>query len=407
MENILDNFKHSSTLYNLNNPLSLIDGIVCKLLININLFKFKNDEYYLFNIEKDLTTLLNSSMEISPNKYGLWNGPASLIYIIDLLNKVTNEKRFNVLNNLIYKKYIVKLIDFLSIHSLNRIIDIDYIYGITGLIRLMSMHSIANLDSVTIKHFDDIVGKLLNSNIFITFSHNPSDNSFYTNHNLSDNDSFIILGMAHGITGFLSAVSQWTTLHTKHQEEFLFLKVKFESLLNEMLLYYKTTYKKTIVPEIILLRENEFIYPNDNLLDFSTSNYIWCYGAIGILNYLYSSKSNISLIKELESPIISEYRASFHKHYSHKIQINHCFCHGLAGLYYYLWVHSFITPEEQDFIISQLLSYYHTSELISTDDFSLLSGNGGVLLVLLSLKYNKQFLGDDLFGFSQNVKNDF
>lgn len=43
---------------------------------------------------------------------------------------------------------------------------------------------------------------------------------------------------------------------------------------------------------------------------------------------------------------------------------------------------------------------YENSTFISKDNFQLLEGNGGVLLVLLSLINKKRFIGDELFGYS-------
>lgn len=75
-----------------------------------------------------------------------------------------------------------------------------------------------------------------------------------------------------------------------------------------------------------------------------------------------------------------------------------CLCHGIAGLIYYLWRERYLECSHN--ILRILNRYYERLFIEPNQDFRILEGYGGMLLVMLALHMNKQYKGDILLGYS-------
>ena len=135
-----------------------------------------------------------------------------------------------------------------------------------------------------------------------------------------------------------------------------------------------------------------------DIMESDSCDFSWCYGLVGISIYMKDLEEAKDLLKEMQhymtNSLAKLITMDFLPINNHQV----CLCHGIAGLIYYLWREGYLECSHN--ILRLLNRYYERLFIEPNQDFRILEGYGGMLLVILALHMNKQFKGDILLGYS-------
>ena len=135
-----------------------------------------------------------------------------------------------------------------------------------------------------------------------------------------------------------------------------------------------------------------------DIMESDSCDFSWCYGLVGISIYMKDLEEAKDLLKDMQhymtNLLAKLITMDFLPINNHQV----CLCHGIAGLIYYLWREDCLECSHN--ILRLLNQYYEHLFIEPNQDFRILEGYGGMLLVMLALHMNKQFIGDILLGYS-------
>ena len=395
LERFLRQFKDVELL---DSPFSIIDGEVGRLLINLNLNIFLKDDIYKKMIDISIIRLLKKEMKFAFQNNGLWTSPVAFLYVTDLIQIHTKDKKYADLNMVLYESYRPILMDYLKSESPFMEVFNDYIYGFSGIIFFLRQHSIAKADKELQVLCLKWIKKLLSSDLINLFETNQNKDKFIKENNLCGHE-YVIMGMAHGFLGLIHQIDGWyKEFSILESQDYKRWNVLVEEIIETIISRNIKSKLGIIIPKVLKIDNCRRIVFEVDVED-KYFNYSWCHGAIGLMNFcnLYSKRNKYK--NEIDLKLYNECIKSLSTNYCDEIIVDHCICHGLAGLYYYLFVNKLLNYELMNETCINLFHYYDNSTFIEKDNFQLLDANGGAFLVLLSLINKKRFIGDELFGY--------
>lgn len=343
----------------------------------------------------------------------LFEGLGSICFSVnEYYNLTGNFSKFNnSINKLIYEridsncKALVNKEDIISS-------DYDYIYGISGGVKyLLDIDYLDETNSKNIvKYFlylteDRFVDNFKIPIFYLSDKENMRCKDYYP-------DNYIDIGFAHGISSILLILTKLLKINNSME---VIRSIKKILSIYDM---FHTEDKYISYPDFLSLKDyfSRNVYLNKNY-------YSWCYGSISILRSLIEAYSTLKdndklyFYKEKYNQIIS----------SKNIDINltsPCYCHGFAGLidaqvYHYKENNNPELLQNIQKNIMQMLrkyqinnDFYQQNPNIFSDvtklymiegyknDYSILSGVGGIMLSLINYKFLKKDFGHGkLFGF--------
>ena len=370
------------------NDITLSKGVCGDILILLNLFLDSKDQTILLYIKRLLNVIISNGIEFGDLSSGLWVGPFGLLYVLDLLNRnFPYDNEFYILNKGLCEKMTPYLYNRLCrVFRRRKDYDLDYIFGLSGLFFVIREHSILSADNKIINKSTSIIRDILTEGIGKWFVRTQSKDSFYYNKLLAGK-SYMILGYAHGVAGMLSQINLWQD--------------RFESI-EDRILEDNNAFIERLLSQIadsgaLCKGGAEFIIleGGENPLEYLEPNFSWCYGSVGVGNYLHLIRKKewytfveTALVKHLCEIFSREIIIS---------KVDPCICHGISGIIYYLWVYEKNISKVmlKDMIECLRATMLHTK----MDNFEFLDGLGGSLLVLNAISSGNRFVGDELFGF--------
>ncbi len=366
---------------------SLSSGTAGDLLVLGNYYQLTKDIDVIDIIEKKLKSIKGIVIGLDVSQLGLWTGPLGLLYSVNLINNITSNQ-FLDYEKVLYNN-LRPLLDhwskFTEISTYNDF-DFDFIFGISGIFCCISNIDFFKQDKIMVQKFEAIVKKILITpfNEIVSIVKNKT-NHIYPNDNILDDNPFIDLSFAHGITGYANSLIQVSKIFPKHKLE-----------INR----YIENINKCIMDKIFM--NDKFDFPDcvnsvnyeSCLSNRSVAHKLsWCRGLTGLLIYFNNSKNNhFGKLFEFLSNELQEIN------YISKDETKIGICHGLEGLIYTIYYYS-DEFKENDLLLSSINK--HLKFILSSNalDKSFLNGLGGVFSIYCALKVKKNMLGHECLGF--------
>ncbi|MGX7108272.1 lanthionine synthetase LanC family protein [Facklamia miroungae] len=267
----------------------------------------------------------------------------------------------------------------------------DLIYGVSGVFLFIGNHSLINNDEVV--KFDGKSNFIIDMSFEILFRVNCETDNFYKLYTKNNKKNYCILGMAHGICGLISSLKiLQNKMNYNIQKKIDILSSNFEKF---VIKYAKIKNSKVKVPVCIKLDKVFSDDPND--IDILKNNYTWCYGIVGLGIYFNKFSKDKNLISLLNNNIECTMESIIENNYNNLLNEDLCICHGYSGMLYYCFNETSKNSLNNDILCNFLNACLENYNI--KDKTNLLNGYGGIKLVLESLKNNKRFIGDFLFGY--------
>src|SRR5699024_2782130 len=154
------------------------------------------------------------------------------------------------------------------------------------------------------------------------FTKNQSVDLFYQNEILREND-YLIIGIAHGFLGFVHQINGWyEERSTEKPTGYLNWNTFVENTVERMFIISKEEFNDILIPKVLILRNNQEVdLPIYDFVD-TYFNYSWCYGAIGIKNFINLYLKNFIFSKKLDNKLYEEYLKSISTNYDKEIIVD-------------------------------------------------------------------------------------
>lgn len=374
---------------NKNKNMGFFNGYARDLIILINLYDFYKDDYYLELINNVINKALTDNETVGLQNMGLWNGPLSFSLSCDLLYLYFKNEEYYTLNKMVYKKVYPIIEYWLNIDDVNLEYNYDYVYGFSGVLMYIAQHSIAKSSRIILKKLEKKVSKILNNNFLDKLIKTKETDIFLRENIYSGMTEFVILGLAHGATGFaigLNSIKEIISANLKYKiDEF---NDKFESIFKEII--NNNSIKGLIPLKAYYIRDkNKFVTIKSEYLN----DYSWCYGICGLGIYINKYLDN----KILQSHINSEINKIVDKILITNKENALSLCHGYSAIFYFWFMYLF-NSDKYDEICDYINKLVNGKDNI-LEYSDLLIGNDGIILTFLSFNSRKRFVGDIIFGY--------
>lgn len=390
---------------------SLSDGLAGYCILAANLAYYLKDDSWIELMHNIISEYLNR-YSIDDGNISLWGGITGFGMS---LNYLSYERDLYVnaiqsINELLIRKVDKKLSDnYQNIKNKDvKPSDFDLIYGTTGILRYL----------LNFTHNEGImtcIEKIIEYTLKVTqFDENNIPLCVTSTKSLTEYElemfpnGVVYSGVSHGIAGILSILAiSYNKLNNEKLKKEIFNKI------NELYNYLiKTSYS---YKNIVCWNGFNKINSAGNI-EFQASPYInfsWCHGTSGI------SRSLILASDILKNGETSKYTFNYLKSMKYYKDIDKnassTLCHGTSSLIYELFLNNrTIKTQLYKSEIDRLLTLLYNQKknegcqfidwVINEEetegtknDFGLLMGTAGVYVMLLSLIYDKPFLGDTAF----------
>lgn len=368
---------------------TLSQGYSGDLLILLNHYINYQDTTYLKKInevtKRIYFILSRKENNLDHNNVGLWTGPFGLYYSLYILDTYLEDTFIEALKEEIKKSciYIIEN-DFFGLYKNSYEYSKDMIFGIAGVLTAISYTDLLNEENRDIMNFlYDNIDCLLTDYLYTDLS----SNIFAPIYNfINNNHRFINLGYAHGIIGLCTSLE----ILSNKFNIYLPLYEKCLKICMDLLGYISN--QKINIPYFVECDNEGKIYSNGNNID---DNLAWCNGLVGF-SLFFNRCIKTNKIDKLNKKIYGFiYNVLNDVYFHHKPNIN--ICHGYSGLFYF-----YLNNINDKYLKKEVIRYFDNNFFsipVDNNDFSLLYGRGGALLVYFSYCFNNRFVGDEIFGF--------
>lgn len=352
--------------------ISLSDGLAGHMMYLAQIFIGESDAQKKNLIESIALDCIQkadySNYKLVISERGLWTGPLGLSAAIDTWYQisVTHKNIWRSINDSFYFSIhsLIKYWSSLSVDNMNEKFDIDWIFGLPGVLAYLSNCNIAKKDEKNKKKFSHYLKQI--------------DTLSSLKRNTKKELSF-----AHGFSGLIFSLIQYNytfyNSNTSINLDLQHIKPEIMDIETHVKKYidYCNTDEDLSLEEILTEPKNGTLCS-------------WCTGIVGFLALLNKINFTCDLGK-----ITSKFQAnvSTYSFKSHTDQNFYCLCHGIGSvelLYYY-----FGKSLPNNLIISS------TVDVENLENFNYLNGLGGVLALEYAISTKKKFLADWMFGYNK------
>lgn len=354
--------------------ISLSDGLAGHLMYLAQLFIGQSDLQKKNLIESIALECIQkasySNYKLLKSQRGLWTGPLGLSAAIDTWYQISSihKNMWRSINVSFYSsiRSIIEVWASQSITDMNEKFDIDWIFGLSGVLAYISNCSIAKKDEKHKKRFLQYSTKMSSFSSLITNTKKE-------------------IGFAHGFSGLLFSLIQFNRS---------FCNSNTNTILNLPFVKPKIIDIETHVKKYINFCNLDSELSIEKILTKPKTDLLcsWCTGIMGLLislNTLHVTPDLTRFTSKFQANISS---FSFH---SHTNQNFYCLCHGIGSielLYYYFG--------EQ---LPNNLIIHSTVDTQDIENFNFLNGLGGVLTLENAMNTKKKFLADWMFGYNHMI----
>ena len=277
----------------------------------------------------------------------------------------------------------------MNIDSYN--LSLDYLNGFSGIILYIGNHSIAKRDNKLIESTQKKIVELLDESIMDKFIVSKKSDLYYLDSKYNEDENYIILGLAHGITGFLISINSIMSLADYNTRKKI---VSFNYYIEKLFLDNFFDKQKKLQVPLSLKVVNQNSYKVFSNKDLNINELSWCYGIIGIGIYVFKISGSVELKEKIAKEINKEISKILIKNSDNGYDKDLCICHGYSAIFYF---YNFMcsSGEKSHNFIKYLKNSLNNKDY--KNDF--LVGIEGIVLTINALEANKRFLGDFLLGY--------
>lgn len=370
--------------------ISLSQGYAGDLLLLLNHYVIYEKTVYLERInevvEKIYYTLTKEHTILKEQSIGLWTGPFGLYYSLYKLDSYIDDSFLHNVKEEIKKscRYLIKN-NFFEFYQNDYEYSKDMIFGLAGILMAVSQTDLLEQND---KPLLNVLYGNVEAILSIYLYTEKSSKVFAPIENIhsNNNEKFVNFGYAHGLIGLCTALKKTTDI-------FIIFEPLYKECLDYCNNYIQTnTFRKLDIPYFIESNGLHLEHLKENNI---INNLAWCNGLGGF--YIFTKNCiDSDLRNEVSAALYAfVYKILNSEEFFHNPNIN--ICHGYSGLFY-----TVMNNHEKSFessIISDYLYQHFFTIKADENNFSLLYGRGGTLLVYMSYRFNTPFIGDEVFGF--------
>lgn len=371
------------------NGFGIAEGCAKDIITLINLYDISKDNLYKDKIDEIIKDILLKKSNQKLYEIGLWDGVLGLSLAIDIVSSYFKTNEYNRINERIYDNLKPIIEYWLNIDSYN--LSLDYLNGFSGIILYIGNHSIAKRDNKLIESTQKKIVELLDESIMDKFIVSKKSDLYYLDSKYNEDENYIILGLAHGITGFLISINSIMSLADYNTRKKI---VSFNYYIEKLFLDNFFDKQKKLQVPLSLKVVNQNSYKVFSNKDLNINELSWCYGIIGIGIYVFKISGSVELKEKIAKEINKEISKILIKNSDNGYDKDLCICHGYSAIFYF---YNFMcsSGEKSHNFIKYLKNSLNNKDY--KNDF--LVGIEGIVLTINALEANKRFLGDFLLGY--------